>query len=189
MSSYTDAGVHTGASFSFTLSWATADPGSQISEATFTVPGGLFDPRYRLWRLSCDIVTLGVPQVGLLETNSFQIALSTVASGGVIAGPNPAAVGTFTLIHREQIVASVNHWGDANNDRNPSIQTTQCIILNPAGQQLRVRLIDAYDNFATAPAGSIFDVAAPAGPVNGGQNYWSLVFSAAPVLNMTLNQP
>lgn len=188
MSSYTDAGVHTGTSFSFTLSWATADPESQIADATFTIPGGLFDPRYRLWRLSCDIVALGVPHVGGLVNHRFQFALSTVASGGVFSGPNPGAAGTFTLIPREQIVASVNHWGDVNNDDNPSFQTTQCILLNPTGQRLRVRLIDAYDNFATQDGGHIFDVN-PVGPVNGGQNYWTLVFSAAPVLNMTLNSP
>lgn len=189
MSSYVESTPHTSSVVSFTLTCNTRDTGyGSETEAYFTMPP-IFDRRYNYWQVSCDIVMTGAPVAPGAgpPTRQWAFMMSPTVSGGPVTPLTAGVAGNvFSYNAREQIVAGVRHWGDQNNEMQPEFMTTRTTVFNPSGQRLLIRLADPYDNFSTIDVGHLFDpVLAP----NGGANYWTLVFSASPILNQTLITP
>lgn len=142
-----------------TLASASRDAGSTLSEAVFTMPAGVFDPRWTQWRVSCDqvMVSPAVPAAPIWLSFSISGPTSEVptamsASGAIIASANIAVDQGLFLV-----------------------QTSQATIPNMNGRQLRIRVLDPSDSADPV------DVAVFAA-VN---NPWTLRLSFAPVMHTT----
>jgi len=146
-------------SVTLTLAASGRDAGSTLSEAMFTMPAGVFDPRWTQWRVSCDQVLLSPVDPGVQTALAFAIA-------------NPVSEAPTAMSAAGAIIASC---AIANGGQQYYVQTSQATMPNMNGRQLRIRVIEPSDSADPVNVAAFAAV----------NNPWTLRLSFAPIMHTT----
>jgi len=189
--SFVDGSIHTSETVTFTCAWQYADNYNRHQEnavdAYFTIAPGTFDDRYRMWRLSLDVASFGIPEPNSLDPeHQFSVLFSPARRGTAFAG-----YGANGLRSAEQVIMNVRQWGNQQTSPgggggnepvyNTVIETTNIVVENLNSRTIRLRCV----NPSISINETIDGAANPIWLDGGGAasfNYFTYTFSATPIL-------
>lgn len=179
-SSFVDGSIHTSETVSVTFSYMYADNNDANNESStdayFTIPPGTFDTRYRMWRMSVDQASFGSAETAGIPNHTFTVMFSPTRRGHTYAGSLSNG-----LRAPEQPIITVTHWGDANNDSNPTFQFTNAVVENLNSRTVRFQIVSTSANYARLAVGDVF-AAGGANPFPAGENLFTYTCSFTPIL-------